>query len=230
MPLNSPNLTLLPTVSGTSPSSIIVQITRGNATTVLRLGVSYLLIRWDDELRRYDYNYLIVTQVDYTLPTFSSYYSFSYPLDHPISQSGSIDNFCMLAGFSVTGSDLTYFKLEINSRVISGSTLSIDFYFSSRSSSTRLSLVVLTINRYEDYQKAITHNSRVHQQSSTSNYYSPNIFTFNTFIGLQWVHYRLDFQFSVNNGSISLSSTSSTCLTNTYIFQPYYCNYPTPYY
>jgi hypothetical protein len=85
MPLNSPNLTILPTVSDMSPSSFTVQIVRDTATTILRLAVSYLLIRWDDELRKYDYNYLIVTQVEYFSPISNGVNGFNYPLDRKIS-------------------------------------------------------------------------------------------------------------------------------------------------
>jgi hypothetical protein len=138
-----------------SPSSLTVQIVRDSATTVLRLGVSYLLIRWDDELRKYDYNYLIVTQVDYAQPITSGDYNFTYPLDHPIIHNVGSNSHCLLTGFSlISKSGLSSLSLYINSGVNGESTLLIDGQFSPSNGDgvlVKLSFVVVTHNYFAGY-------------------------------------------------------------------------------
>jgi hypothetical protein len=155
MPLNSPNLTLLPTVSGRNPSSLTVQIVRDSATTVLRLGVFYFLIRWDDELRKDNYNYFIVTQADYVQPISSGNYDFTYPSDHPIINQWFIGSFCFLTGFSIiSASGLSSLSFYMSSNVNGESTLRIygQFWPSNGDGAlVKLSFVVVTDNYYIGY-------------------------------------------------------------------------------
>jgi hypothetical protein len=193
MPLNSPNLTLLPTVSGMSPSSLTVQIVRDSSTAILRLGISYLLIRWDDEFWKGNYDNLIVTQVDYAQPISSGNYGFTYPLDHPIINRGWMNSYCFLTGFSIiSSSGLSSLSFSMYPHVNGDGPLGVvgQFFPSDGDGAlVKMSLIVLTETYGGDQWNAISYYSSVYYLDTNgtngrNNYLDSDLLTFNIFGGL----------------------------------------------